>query len=170
MKDEIKAQLSKLIEKPLWGVGRSADLEWFQFGDKHTVPAYGGGAKQVGDYALHIQCAWRIIETGSVVVASQDMYVPADDPVEIPYDFEWDVVGANLCDLRVAELFSRHVPDLPIVTEVRCDDLGGFQVNLSRGITVDVFPDSSRPVEYWRLFQPAEESPHFVVTGAGIER
>lgn len=60
----IEAALAPLVGLPLWASGRAGDLQWFQFGAKHAVVAQSGSAKgterTVGDYALHVQCAWRI--------------------------------------------------------------------------------------------------------------
>ena len=57
----------------------------------------------------------------------------------------------------------------PVVEGVRADSVGGFQLALSGGLTLDVFPDHSLPGEHWRLFSPGADAEHFVVTGEGIE-
>jgi hypothetical protein len=52
-------------------------LEWFQFGQHKTVKDARGDTKEVGEYALHVQCAWLIRHSDQVVVASGDLYYPA---------------------------------------------------------------------------------------------
>jgi hypothetical protein len=107
MREQIQKVLSPLVGMPLWSSGRAADLEWFHFGQRRTVTARGR-AKEVGEYALHVQCGWRIRHGDQVVVGGRDLYYPAEDsrvPVE---DFDWDVKGANRRDKRIAELFQNE--------------------------------------------------------------
>src|SRR5712691_2385776 len=52
--------LEVLVGLPLRSMGRAADLEWFGFGHPREVPKRNGGTKIVEDWALHVQCAWRL--------------------------------------------------------------------------------------------------------------
>ena len=72
MKDQIKQALRVLVGLPLWDAGRTADLLWFQFGPSHTVIDRRGRTKLVGAYAVHVQCAWRLIGPTQIVVACRD--------------------------------------------------------------------------------------------------
>ena len=108
MHEQVQKALQVLIGKPLWSSGRAADLEWFQFGQRKTVKGVRGDTKEVGEYAIHVQCAWRMRHSDQVVVASRDLYYPAtetDGPVQ---DFDWDVQGANRRDRLIAELFQNE--------------------------------------------------------------
>jgi hypothetical protein len=67
MRDEIENELSVLVGLPLMDAGRAADLEWFHFGQPHTIVDRKGKPKEVGDYALHIQCGWRIVKDDRVI-------------------------------------------------------------------------------------------------------
>jgi hypothetical protein len=146
----IESALAPLVGLPLWASGRAADLQWFQLGAQHLVTVQHGPTKgterTVGDYALHVQCAWRISGPTGIVVASRDRYVPAGDPDKEPPEWRWDRPGANRCDQRI---------------ETWC-------LALSHGHALEVFPDDSQDGEHWRLLQPARDADHFVVTGAGI--
>jgi hypothetical protein len=75
MKEQIRRALDSLIGTALWSSGRAADLEWFQFGERRTVTT-GGRTKEVGEYALHVQCGWRIRRGDQVVVGGRDLYYP----------------------------------------------------------------------------------------------
>ena len=60
-----------------------------------------GKTEEVAEYALHIQCSWRIVKGNKIVVASRDFYSPRtglDDENEY---FEWDVQGNNRFDERI---------------------------------------------------------------------
>ncbi len=55
----------------LWSVNRAADSLTLQFGQRRTITAHGH-KKDVGEYALHIQCSCDFTLHGS----------PMDDPKE----------------------------------------------------------------------------------------
>lgn len=130
-----------------------------------------GKTEEVAEYALHIQCSWRIVKGNKIVVASRDFYSPRtglDDENEY---FEWDVQGNNRFDERI-EFFIEGINEHTIVERVGSDEVGGLKIFLSQGYLVEGFPDTSEDDEYsefWRLFNRKEDSPHFVVTGNGIE-
>lgn len=152
----------------MWSSGRAADLEWFQFGPRKVVKDSRGDEREVGEYALHVQCAWRIRRGDRVVVASRDLYSPREETDDRPANFNWDVQGANRRDKRIAELFQNETREF-LVQEVEAGEAGGFTLILDDGHALDVFPDDSLSGEHWRLFKPYAGEPHFVVTGDGIE-
>lgn len=167
MKAQIERELSKIVGLPLKDAGRVADLEWFSFGRTRIVRNHRGVEREVGEYAIHVQCAWRITKSRKIVVASRDRYVPREGWEGSEEDFDWDKVGENRCDQRIRSLFdgTRAI----VVESAEGDNLGGFRLFLSHDYILEVFPDDSEDDEHWRLFEPAVDSPHFVVTGGGIE-
>lgn len=167
MRHKIETALQPLVGKNLWGSGRAGDVQWFHFDDPNAVPARAG-VKQVGEYAIHVTCSWRIVDAGQIVVASRDRYYPTGDPWEEEPGFKWDVVGANRCDARTSEFLSTNYGRLK-VGSITVDDVGSLSIGLSETARLDVFPDDSLESEYWRLFRPGEDEQHFVVTGSGIE-
>jgi hypothetical protein len=169
MREQVQKALDVLIGQPLWSSGRAADLEWFQFGQRRTVKGAGGDTKEVGEYALHVQCAWRIRHGDQVVVGGRDLYYPSEERDDRPEDFDWDVQGANRRDKRIAELFQNE-PRQFLVREVQVGEAGSFTIILDEAYALDVFPDDSSNDEHWRIFKPYAEEPHFVVAGKGLER
>jgi hypothetical protein len=168
MREQVQRALDVLIGKALWSSGRAADLEWFQFGQLRTVKDFHGDAKEVGEYALHVQCAWRIRHRDQVVVGSRDVYVPPQESADQPRDFGWDVQGANRCDTRIAELFQKETQRF-LVQQVEVGEAGAFTVILNSEYALDVFPNDSLSSEHWRILRPYSEEPHFVVSGKGLE-
>lgn len=171
---QIEAALSALIGLPLSSSHRAADLQMFGFGATHTRTIRFGPRKdeqgEVHDYALHIQCAWRVSGPTGIVVGSNDLnYSSGSDPFDTPEDWDRDAANANRRDQRIREWLARA----PFVVEaVRADMLGGFSVRLVGGFALDVFPDDSLDGEYsehWRLLRPGDTSSHFVVSGSGLE-
>ena len=168
----IERAIGVLLGKPLWGSHRVVDVQAFKFGAQVVVLDRRHGTRVVGEIALHIQCAWRIVGPAGIIAASQDRYVPAGDPRNEPSDFRWDVLGANRCDERIEALFEVQLTSALLLTEVVADEVGSFSLTFTDGFRLDVFPDSSLTHmhdEYWRLLEPAMESGHFVISGSGID-
>lgn len=158
---------------PLEDAGRTASLQWFSFGDVRDVPDHQGGMKEVGEYALHVQCEWRITGPEGLIVGMNDRYFPAGDAYDEPPDFNWDVQGANRLDERLSRFMEQRRSRPLVVEQVWADHVGSFRLLFDGGYSLDVFPFETTKYEYWRLFKPglpdAGEVPHFVVTGEGLE-
>jgi hypothetical protein len=123
--------------------------------------------REVGEYALHLQCAWRIRGPRGIVVGSGDLHYPKCDSDDIPEDFDWQ--KENRRDERLTGLLTTGAEKPLMVEGVSGDETGGFVLNISRGFRLEVMPDDSLPHEHWRLLRPGELSSHFVVSGRGIE-
>lgn len=170
LKPQVERAVLPLVGRPLWACGRAADMATFAFGQRRKVPDRHGGEREVGDYALHVQCAWRITRDDRVVVGNRDLYYPADYrdvSEEIPPEFNWDR-SPNRRDRLLRSLFESNVRGFTVeAVEVRA--AGGLQVMLVDGLRLDVLPHDSLNHEHWRLFRPGVDAPHFVLTGSGIE-
>ena len=146
---------------------------WLQFGERRTRPDLQLGRREVGEYALHVSCPWRLVGPDGLVVASGDLFTPADPLADLA-DFEWDAPGANWCDVRL-QAFIAATAEAPVaVNRVSADELGSLRVFLGEEFVLDIFPDSSPAAhvesEFWRLLQPGSGAPHFVVGSEGIAR
>jgi hypothetical protein len=167
MREQIQKALAVLIGEPLWSSGRAADLEWFQFGERRTVNGLWDKPKEIGAHALHVQCAWRIRQGDEVVVGSSDLYIPAEEGTQSE-SFDWQVLGSSRRDKRIAELFQNETRQF-LVQQVQVGDAGSFTIILDSAYALDVFPDDSLSNEHWRIFKPSSDTPHFVVSGGGLE-
>jgi hypothetical protein len=157
--------LSRLIGLPMWGSARAVDMEMFAFGERRTV-ADRRGPKQVGEYALHIQCAWHIARGGRVIVGSNDLRRPAD-PRSDPDDFDPDVPGSTRRDRLLLELFADVEPR---VRSVELRGCGELDIEFEEGLRLALFPErSGEHEECWRLFGTATDDPHYVFTTTGPE-
>jgi hypothetical protein len=170
--DEARVSLQRLVGLKLSRVARAADMRTLQFGK--TVARVSGGV--VGEYALHIQCPWRLDGATGVVTGSDDLYVPYEESDESRESFDWEKVGDSLQDRVLRELLKDYdentkqlvnSTNVLTVDGVETDSAGGFCLRLSGGYRLLVFPDGTRR-EAWRLFRPskdgdAPEEKHFVV-------
>jgi hypothetical protein len=158
----IQQALTPLTGLPLRSIGRAANLLWLHFGKMRKVATHGGATKTVGDWAIHVQCAWRLCRQGRIEVAYRDYYYsPNGDALD-----DWDTPGQSRFDQQAASLVAGFETRPPEVLSFTTDDVGGFSLVLSDGYRLDVFPDDSSRDDYsehWRLFVPASEKEHFVI-------
>ncbi|MCM3256023.1 hypothetical protein [Priestia aryabhattai] len=170
MREAIRSQIVKLIGLNLRYAGRASNLFWLGFGEMISVTRRGK-TEELAEYALNIQCSWRITKDNKILVGSRDFYSPRTGWNEENDDFDWDVQGNNRFDERI-ESFIENAKEHVTVERVKPDEVGGLKIFLSQGYLLEVFPDTSEDDEYsefWRFFNRRENSPHFVVTGNGIE-
>ncbi|MBZ5671658.1 MAG: hypothetical protein LAO04_18265 [Acidobacteriia bacterium] len=170
MKAQIAAATAVLLGKPLWTCRRAGDMATFQFGERKKALDFYARPSEVGEYALHVQCAWRITCGDELVVGSRDLYYPADyhdTREDLPPEFDWDR-DPNRRDKLLDSLFGNGTREF-VVQRIEAGAAGSLHIALSDGYSLDVFPYDSLGGEHWRLFIPGKDEPHFVVTGRGIE-
>jgi len=169
--DQVQQHLRPLIGLPLSVTRRTADLRNFQFGEMKAV-----GIGTVGEWALHIQCPWRIEGPQGIVTGRSDLWKPAVIHGDVDWD-SWDYEKGNLQDKRIFDLLGGLDPEPRsysnttgslIVESVTADDFGGAAIHLSGGYRLVLFPAGSEG-EDWRVFRPATGEPHFVISGGTVE-
>jgi hypothetical protein len=135
------------------------------------------GNRSYGEFALHIQCPWRLEGPAGILTGRSDLWAPAEQSEDIDWD-SWDYdKDPNLQDRRVGELLGGYDaktrsfvndPECLVVEDVEADDFGGVVISLSGGYRLVIFPAGSTG-EDWRLLKPHSEQEHFVVSGGMIE-
>ncbi len=169
--DEIVRHLQPLVGLNLSIARRAADMRVLHFG-----PIRADGDGTVGEYALHIQCPWRVEDAEGILTGKSDLWRPAI----VGPDFDWDSwdyeTSQSLQDKHMESLLGGYDPrtrsavnprnDL-VVETVQGDACGGAVITLSGGYRLILFPAGSAG-EDWRIFRPATNEPHFVVTGGRI--
>lgn len=116
---------------------------WIQIGEPHIVAAWGGGTKEVGKYALHIDCSWKWEHNGNLIADQNSALNQLFSMLQSPVFFE----------------------------KVSATDEGSLEVTLSDGsiltVAVDALDAEAAEEEMWRLFEPGIDVPHFVVGSSG---
>jgi hypothetical protein len=168
MEKRIYEAVQPLVGLKLACVGRAGDMRTFQFGQLKRT-----GRKMIGQYALHIQCPWRLINTtsGLVVTGKDDLYLPLKENADVDID-NWDPVrDGNVQEYELRKLLqgydeeTRQIvnqTDAYTVTAARSGNYGDLELAFIGGYSLSAFPTSSRQ-EAWRLFVPGSEKEHFVV-------
>jgi hypothetical protein len=166
---EIESALKVLLGLHLSIARNAGNMKGFHFG-KTTRRETG----LVGQYALHIQCPWRLDSTSGVVTGSDDFYVRGDDNLD--ENWEPGTVTGHLQNQILAQLLGGYdqqtrsyisTEERLNVTSVRADGFGGFELELSGGYRIVVFPAGSRG-EYWRLLSPGVSTAHVVVGNRSV--
>jgi hypothetical protein len=138
-----------------------------QLGAARVAPTMHDPTREVGAFALHLFCPWRAIVAGSLVAGAGDLFTPADPDADLE-TFDWDLVGATWWDVRLAAAFAGLHEN--VIRSVAADAVGGFVLECG-SLQFEVFPScSSDPhveTEFWRLFSPGREEPHFIVDTSG---
>ncbi len=182
--DQIASQLQLLVGLKLSIARRAADMRVLHFGTIREVESRrlsgekkDGRKGTVGDFALHIQCAWRIEDQSGIVTGRTDLWKPAEDNPDIDWD-TWDYdKDESLQDKRIGYLLggydaetrsSVNNSDLLVVEGFQTDDYGGVTLFLSGGYRLVIFPAGSQG-EDWRLFPPGTKGNHLVISGGMIE-
>jgi hypothetical protein len=169
--ETIITHVQPLIGLKLAYARRAADMRNFGFG---KIRAIEGGS--VADYALHVQCPWRIESSEGIVTGRSDLWEPAELIEGEDYE-SWDYDQGNLQDVLLRELLGEYDPQTRtyinrtqslFVEEIQADSFGGLSISLSGGYRLVVFPAGSQG-EDWRFFGTAVDEPHFVISGGRIE-
>ena len=164
----IEETLSKILNEPIRNIRRAAATGMIDFGQDKISKDSHGRERILTQYALHLQCAFRIIDSDKVIVANLDMFEP-NSKTKWSENFDWDVFGANLYDEK-CQLLVRELEDTSIiVTAVKASCFGDLKIFLSNGYVIEVMNNLSCNEEIWRFFEPGTENAHFVFTGCGIE-
>jgi hypothetical protein len=146
----------------------AADMRVFHFGE---IRPHRNGRGAVGEYALHVQCPWRLVGADGLITGSDDLYQPPSSDAEINQD---DPQSGCLQDVRLAALLggydtitSSHInaTDKLVVVAVRADQYGSAEIIFSGDVSLQLFPASSTG-ENWRFF--GDETDHFVIEGGGV--
>jgi hypothetical protein len=169
--NEVRRNLKPLIGLRLSRIGVAADMRTLQFGD--AVARKGGG--MVGEYSLHIQCPWRLEDEKKVITGSSDLFLPSAEGEQSDESFD-SRAGGTLQERVLRKLLKGYdqntkqivnATNLFTVEDFQADSAGGFNLALSGGYLLSVFPDGTRH-EAWRLFRPSNDGhdpneKHFVV-------
>lgn len=146
MHDLIEQKMLLIVGEQVWAVGRAAAMLWMHIGERRSVPAWGGGTKEVGKYALHIDCPWHW-KDGSEVIADQDSAL--------------DLIRYRL----QSPIFCRSIA---------VASKGALEITFSDETVLTVVADAcdtdGENEELWRFFQPDTDAPHLVVGAQGIVR
>ncbi len=164
--DRIQDILKVLVGLPLSHSFRAAGMRMLHFGKARVVEN-----GRVGDYALHLQCPWRVEGPDGIVTGSDDLWEPAN---EDDWHENWSYDGSvTLQDAQLRELLGEpgigttspngEITGL-IVEAVEAAENGDLSIVLTGGYNLAVFVCGCRD-ESWRFFSPKSGGGHLVFIG-----
>ncbi len=90
----ISNALKPLIGLPLSIARNAGNMKVLPFWEHTATPQWKG---HFGEYALHIQCPWRIVQAGKILTGSQDFFEEQlDQPDESARESERNLQEKNL--------------------------------------------------------------------------
>jgi len=160
----VQTRVNALIGLPLCAAARQADMLCLSFGEQAVT--------------LRVQCYYRMMEQGGVILARNDVYQPAEAMWQlweqmgyehdyIPEDFRSDEPGANRLD-ECLERLNANLGGMTIQTAM-LNHLGDLTLCFACGATLNVLSDTSGGEECWRLIDERNETDDLVVYGDGAE-
>lgn len=155
--EQLTHALAPLVGLPLLYATQAAAMLSLGFGAARDVSAglRGTETKTVGDYALHVDCAWRLLFRRQVFVGSGDYGTYAAEQ-------RWG-------SARLEGLIEAH-RDAPLVVKtVAVAPAGASRLGFDHGYTLEVSPDRSCHEEFWRIWSWDERGNHFVVEGTDFQ-
>jgi hypothetical protein len=129
--------LEQAVGLPLWGSSRALNLQMFLLGAVVREDS-GLGVVEKGEFALHVQCPWRLTGRASSIIAGSD----------------------DRRDPALKEILATRRP--PRILAMKTDALGGLSVRLDGSRILQVLPCTSESGEYWRFVKL--HGTHAVVT------
>jgi hypothetical protein len=162
--------LQPLVGLPLSIVRNVVGMRVFHFGE---IRPHHGGKGTVGEYALHVQCPWRLVGVDGLITGSADR----DEPPRLGAKIDRsDPQNGCLQDVRLAALLGgfdpvthshTNVTEGLVVITVGADGFGSAEISLSGEIRLQLFPDGSLE-EDWRFFETSDQGAHFVIEGGRV--
>jgi len=159
----LNEHFQKIIGKNVESIGRAAAMLWMGFGKEIDTVDYKGNPTKKSEYALHLQCSWRIKNAqNQIIVGFFDMFEPRSH-IEWSEDFDWDIQGNNLYDEKVKKWLGncdRYVVDYKIDSNLDLTLMFNTKERL------EVFINQTSKSECWRLLEYKGE--HVVASGVDI--
>ena len=166
LKTQIEEAIAVLAGKMLWRCHRAADRAAFTFGERWTVADRTGKMREVGEFALHVQCAWRLAQKDRILAGSAE----AGGPATLQDEGRTRDFGGDACARRPDELLpallNRGQREFAVET-VAVGEGGSLHFSLSEDMWLVIEPDGSCSGEHWRFFG-YNTGPHLVMTGKGL--
>lgn len=159
--------LSVIVGKRLSIWRRAANMLVVHFG---TIER--GEGESWGEFAIHVQCPWRVLRDGCMFTGLGDLYHPAHEAE----DFDWDAWWAeaswpdNLMEFQMRSVLKGTDPstrslenatDDFVVEDVTASPVGDAVIHLSGGFSLEFF-SNRLDGEHWRILDRGRKK-QFVV-------
>lgn len=139
--------INELENEVFCNIGRASDLLWIHFGEMMKIKNYKGIEVEKGSYGIHVQCPWRFLHYGKLILGNKDIYIPREGVSES--EFDWCEIGESVFDEKVQKIRQNLLPVK--VKEVFLDSIGNFKIEFENKLVFEAIPNSSVETEFWRF-------------------
>lgn len=167
IKNLVEITLRKLVGQPLTCAAQAAAMLTLQFGVLRQYKTPLGRTGESGDWSLHVQCPWRVVNLNGIYTGSTDYWQKSEDDESDVLGETWNPALGNLRAKRMSSWVENGRKSPPKVKSVQSDYLAGFRLNFDDEFALEVFPDSSVD-EDWRLLDRVDGE-HFVIVAGRLE-
>jgi hypothetical protein len=102
IKNLVEITLRKLVGQPLTCAAQAAAMLTLQFGVLRQYKTPLGRTGESGDWSLHIQCPWRVVNLNGIYTGSTDYWQKSeDDESDVPGE-TWNPELGNLRAKRMS--------------------------------------------------------------------
>lgn len=165
----VQQRVNALMRQPLTQVSRQRENVYFTFGAQENP-------RQA--VTLRVQCFFRLMENGRILMAASDMYQPSEEmwkmweqmglPQDfIPEDFRPDAPGVNRLDDYLITL-NGDLDGLE-VRGAMLSQTGDVTLLFASGAALQLMIDTAGGEECWRLMDESGDADDLVVYGDGAE-
>ena len=151
--------LNSILGKPLRYIKRCSDMIDIGFGDMIKELNSKGKTQIKPEFAIHIQCPFRVIIEGSIVVGSEDIYIPQNTSEG---SLDLDALRSTRFDVIVESLNSYMGNEC--VNNVILGSLGDITIELTK-LTIQALVVGSSENEDWRFLELTGDKKHLVRYG-----
>ncbi|WPP01676.1 hypothetical protein SFA35_10145 [Pseudomonas sp. HR96] len=169
----VESALSRLVGQPLTGAARAVDMLTLQLGTLGQRRTPLGRLVEAGQWALHVQCAWRVSTAAGFYVGREDYWHPAGASASNRSPGDWTPDLGNRWDERMSAWIDARSACAASIASVGSDSCGGLRLRFDDGYVLEVFPGGGEG-EQWRLITWGSgdgqgQDEYFVIAGGRVE-
>ena len=161
--EKIIKMFNNLISEKFQCFGRTLDMIELGFGELSEKTDRRGKKYTISNFVFHIQCPFRVVRDNSIVLSTEDLFLPfpQKEPIEVDlnkknttlFDSKAKYLNKLMNGEKIVEIKTSSQNDLTIITENTTIDLFVYSIDF----------------ESWRFFNTiVDDSPHIVADERGI--
>ncbi len=160
--EKIIKKLNDLISEEFQYFNRTLDLIELGFGELTERTDRHGAKYKLAHFVYHIQCPFRVIRDDSIVLSTEDLFLPF--PSEQPEEADLNKRNSTLFDSKAKYLTTIMKGEK--IIDIKLNSQNDLTIR-TETTTIDLFV-CNVDSESWRFFDTIEDSPHIVVDERGI--
>ena len=160
--DKITKKLNCLISEEFQCFGRTLDMIELGFGELSERTDRRGKKYNISRFVFHIQCPFRVIRDNSIILSTEDLFLPfSDNQIE---EVDFNKRNSTLFDSKSKSIATIMKGEK--IIDIKLSSQNDLTIKTEK-TTIELFV-YSKHFESWRFFDTIDDSPHIVVDECGI--